>query len=335
MRVLLSAYACEPNRGSEPGVGWSWATCLARRGSEVWVITRANNADVLQASAECSRYPNLHFVYYDLPAWARWWKRGQRGVYLYYFLWQLGAYACARQLVSQLRFDYVHHLTLGGFRAPSFLGFLGLPFIIGPIGGGERAPVRLRKSFPWRAKITDCLRDIANAAALLDPLLRACYKRSRLILCKTRESAQLIPRAFADRVRVQREIGVASVERSSPHRPLGNSVSVLYIGRLIYWKGVHLALRAFAQFVQHHPQATLTIIGEGAEREWLQRLANELSLSGSVRWIPRIAYNELSSQYETHDLFLFPSLRESGGTVVLEALSTWFAGGLSRFGRTG
>lgn len=248
-------------------------------------------------------------------------EKGPRGLYLYYFLWQLGAYACARQLVSRLRFDYVHHLTLGGFRVPSFLGFLGLPFIIGPIGGGERAPVRLRKSFPWRAKITDCLRDIANAAALLDPLVRACYKRSRLILCKTRESSQLVPRAFADRVRVQLEIGVAFVERSSPRRPLGNSVRVLYVGRLIYWKGVHLALRAFARFVQDHPQATLTIVGEGAEREWLQRLANELSLNGAVRWIRRIPHNELSTQYETHDLFLFPSLHDSSGNVVLEALS--------------
>ncbi len=87
-KVLLSAYACEPGRGSEPEVGWRWAVELAGLGYQVWVLTRANNrAAIERGLASRAPIPSLHFVYYDLPGWARWWKKGGRGVRLYYVLW--------------------------------------------------------------------------------------------------------------------------------------------------------------------------------------------------------------------------------------------------------
>ena len=321
MRILLSAYACAPGEGSEPAVGWNWATTLARHGYDVCVITRANNRDAIEATCRANPQSGLTFLYYDLPHWARWWKKGRRGIYLYYFLWQLGAYLQARHLVRKVKFDYVHHITLSAFRNPSFMAFLGIPFIFGPVGGGERTPLRLRATFPWRGKVLDCLRDIANVVAKSDPLLRACLKRSRLILCKTSQTARLIPPAYASRVRVRLEIGTANVPSASVPQGKTGELRVLYIGRLIYWKGVHLALRAFAEFRRHHPLATFTIVGDGREREWVHRLADRLLLNGCVRWLNWIPHNEVSRLYDSHDVLLFPSLHDSGGSVVLEALS--------------
>jgi len=321
VKILLSAYACAPDEGSEPAVGWNWATTLGRHGHEVHVITRANNRDAIEAEYRTNPQSGLKFLYYDLPHWARWWKKGQRGIHLYYILWQLGAYLRARHLVRNVKFDYVHHITLGVFRHPSFMAFLGIPFIFGPVGGGERAPLRLRASFPWRGKLLDFLRDIANLIARFDPLLRTCLKRSRLILCKTSQTAQLIPRAYADRVRVRLEIGTAIVSVAPvPIVPAGD-LRVLYIGRLIYWKGVHFALRAFAEFRRHHPLTSLTIVGNGGEREWAHRLADHLSLNDAVRWLDWIPHDEVPQLYKSHDVLLFPSLHDSSGNVVLEALS--------------
>ena len=88
MRILLSAYACEPGKGSEPGVGWHWALETARLGHEVWVLTRANNRSAIEAAlAQRPPMHNLRFCYYDLPAWARWWKKGRRGIRLYCILY--------------------------------------------------------------------------------------------------------------------------------------------------------------------------------------------------------------------------------------------------------
>ena len=83
MKILLSAYACEPRKGSEPGVGWSAALLLSDE-HDVWVLTRANNRAAIERELGRCPLPRLHFVYYDLPSWARWWKRRRRGLQLYY-----------------------------------------------------------------------------------------------------------------------------------------------------------------------------------------------------------------------------------------------------------
>ena len=173
LKILMSAYACEPSKGSEPGVGWRWALETARLGHEVWTVTRENNRAGIEAglaplgAALASR---LHFVYYDLPPRLRTWKRGGRGVHLYYFLWQWGAYRRARQLHRRQRFDAVHHITFGVTRQPSFMGRLGIPFVLGPLGGAERAPLALRRHFPFAGFVRDMARDVANAVT--DVLLR-------------------------------------------------------------------------------------------------------------------------------------------------------------------
>ena len=97
MKVLVSAYACEPGKGSEPGAGWRWAGAAAQE-HEVWLLTRSNNRSAIDdAIAEDPRLAQrIHPVYLDLPPWIRRWKRGPRGVHLYYALWQQSARRTAR-----------------------------------------------------------------------------------------------------------------------------------------------------------------------------------------------------------------------------------------------
>src|SRR5215471_11967053 len=109
-KVLLSAYACEPNRGSEQGVGWHWAQQISRF-YEVWVLTRANNRAVIEQALTETPLPNIHWLYYDLPWWLRFWKRGPRGMRLYYYLWQIGTFSLAKRLHKETHFDVVHQVT--------------------------------------------------------------------------------------------------------------------------------------------------------------------------------------------------------------------------------
>ena len=64
IRVLISAYACEPNKGSEPGVGWNWALQMAKM-DEVYVITRSNNRKVIETFLQKHPVEHLHFYYHD------------------------------------------------------------------------------------------------------------------------------------------------------------------------------------------------------------------------------------------------------------------------------
>ncbi|WP_299414890.1 glycosyltransferase family 4 protein [Acaryochloris sp. IP29b_bin.148] len=327
MKVLLSAYSCEPNKGSEPGVGWRWAIELADLGHQVWVITRANNQQTIEQALSAKARSNLQFVYYDLPAWMRTLKKGPGGIYFYYICWQWGIYQVAKSLSQQIEFDWVHHITFGVLRQPSFLAFLDLPFILGPLGGGERAPYALRQSFQLKGHILDSLRDLFNLLVKIDPVSHAVYRRSTVILCKTQQTLTSIPQRYEDKCRVYLEIGIdspattLSKEQQSETWTPDAPFQVLYVGRLVYWKGLHLGLQAFAQFHQQRPESTLTVIGSGPDASWFHQLATQLEIDSAIHWIPWMDQRELMQRYAAHNVFLFPSLHDSSGNVILESLA--------------
>ncbi len=324
LSILLSAYACEPERGSEPGIGWQWAMNLAALGHRVWIITRANNREAIECAMSVSRLRNVTFVYYDLPVWMRKWKKGGRGVHLYYLLWQLGAYRVARRLLTRVPIDVVHHITFGVYRHPSFMAFLGVPFVFGPVGGGERAPWALRKGFPLRGHIVDALRDGANMVVHVDPLMRAMFRRTALTLCKTRETLERVPAQYRSNCRVQLELGMNADEDPDTvvrERDTTPGFHVLFVGRLVYLKGLHLALQAFARSFRGDPTARFTIIGSGRDEPWVRDLARRSGIEPQIDWIPWMAQQDLMRKYREHDVLLFPSLHDSSGNVVLEAMT--------------
>ncbi|HZD30317.1 MAG TPA: glycosyltransferase family 4 protein, partial [Candidatus Angelobacter sp.] len=323
-RILLSAYACEPGKGSEPEVGWMWATELASAGHEVWVITREANRAAIETRRQERRIPGLHFVYYDLPEWARRWKRGGKGVRWYYALWQWGAYRLARRLAESVRFDCVQHVTFVGLRGPTFMGGLGLPFVLGPVSGGECVPRQLRSPMSPQAKLTEWVRELANRAVRIDPVMRRSFRQATRILLATAESKRLVPEEFHEKCEIQIGVGLSPEYLGWSGTGQRTPVSVLrllYAGRLLEWKGVDLALRAVRAVRTKGVAVRLTIAGQGPAEPDLRRLATELDLDDAVQWLKWVPQSELERHYQEHDALLFPSLRDSGGMVVLEALA--------------
>ena len=323
-RILLSAYACEPGKGSEPEVGWLWATELEAAGHEVWVITRAANCTAIENELGKRNRPRLHFIYYDLPEWARRWKCKSRGVHVYYALWQWGAYRTAKRTTKQTSFDRVHHVTFVGMRAPSFMGRLGLPFFLGPVSGGECVPKSLRAGMTRAVKWRESARDVANRIIRADPIMRSSFRRAERIFLATPESLRLIPQTFQGKCTVQLGVGLSReylawtrLKRNPPQATL----RLLYAGRLLEWKGIDLAIHALRGQRERGVQVRLTIVGTGPAREGLERLAVELGVEDDVRWVAWLPQEQLHEHYYEHDILLFPSLRDSGGMAVLEALA--------------
>lgn len=215
MKLLLSAFACEPNFGSEPGVGWNWAIELAGLGLDVWVLTSTSHERAIEREAALAPRTNLHFLYFDLPAWLTWWKKGRRGVHLHYLLWQWGAYRYAKRLHERIGFDRVHHVTYAAIRQPSFMGGLGIPFIFGPVGGGERAPMRMRRGFGYRAQIAEAIRDLSNILVRIDPFMRRTFRQAKTIYTTTQQSRNAIPRRRRFKTEVQLPIGADSTFRAA------------------------------------------------------------------------------------------------------------------------
>ncbi|MGB1547504.1 MAG: glycosyltransferase family 4 protein [Alphaproteobacteria bacterium] len=324
MKILLSAYACEPGVGSEPEVGWRWAVGLVGLGHEVWVLTRANNRPAIEKGcAGLALTGKLHFLYYDLPPWGRWWKRGRRGIHLYYLLWQWRARGLARATHAKVGFERVHHVTLVSGRQPSFLESLGVPFVFGPVGGGERAPFRLRFGYGLRAWVEELLRDGLNALVRFDPLLRRTYRRAAQIYVTSAESGRFVPARERAKTRIELAIGLDPDELAAPlpAGKVGKGLRLLYVGRFLDLKGMHLGLPAFAALTRANPDARLTLLGDGPDKAHWRKMVERLGLADRVAWREWTAREKLGAVYAEHDLFFFPSLRDSGGLVVLEAMA--------------
>lgn len=324
MRILLSAYACEPNKGSEPQVGWNWALNLAKQGHEVWVLTRSNNRENIEGQLGVLEGGlKLNFLYIDLPKWLTFWKRGNYGVHQYYFLWQLAAFRVAKKAHKKLKFDLVHHATFVSVRQPSFMGLLGIPFIFGPVAGGDLIPKPLRDTLPLSGQWQEIKRDLINYLSRIDPWLHLTFKTASRIYVNSSQTMDLVPALYRHKASVQLAIAASPSERPMQKEVVPSEdspVRILYVGQLLYLKGIHIALKAFAQYHAGHPGSTFTILGDGPQKAWLQFIANKLGLDESIHWLPPRPREEVLKLYSEYDLFLFPSLRDSGGMVVIEAL---------------
>lgn len=321
MKVLISAYACEPGKGSEPGVGWNWAVQAARR-HEVWVLTRTSNRPSIEAALEHDPVPRLHFLYEDFPEWARFWKRGQRGVHAYYLAWQLAAYRRARGSHKQIHFHLVHHLTFSAYWMAPLVGLLEAPFLWGPIGGAERLPAGLSDLLTMKHKIREFCKQTVGDLSRMDPVLRKTMRRASLILAQTPSTIDRLPARFRDKAIVFPAVGV-EVPCGDNRRDSGADapIRVISCGNLEYFKGHALGLRAFAGFAREHPNSEYRIAGEGRELVHLEKLADELGITNNVRFVGPLSRADLLRQIEACDILLHPSLRDPATWVVLEAMA--------------
>lgn len=321
-RVLLSAYACTPGAGSEAGVGWNMVRGLAGQ-CELWVLTRESNRADIEAELAREPLPGVRFLYFDLPRWARWWKRGTRGVQLYYYLWQIGIYRIAAQLFRKVRIDLVHHATFGRYWTPSFLALLGKPFVWGPIGGGESSPVAFWTDCGLRGFIYELSRVVARWLGELDPWVRRTARGSRVALVATRETEERIHRLGARNIEyVFGQTGLSRAEiaeLSEFEEPSGGNIRFISVGRLLHWKGYHLALRAFAEAGLE--RAEYWIVGSGPDQKRLERLAHKLGIEDQVFFagnLPRVL--TLQAIGTSHAL-VHMSLHDFSPTVVCEAMA--------------
>ena len=263
----------------------------------------------------------IHWVFPEVQAWPLEQAVEPKWERTYNLLWQRVALRHARTLHRQERFDAIHHVTWAGVRAPTFLGTLGPPLIIGPSGGGETSPISLRDALSLRGKLAEKIRDLSNRTITLNPLVRPGFTKAAAIFVSTTDTQNLFNGALRDKTIVFFGPNLQDFPAALPHRTLHEPLRFLYVGRLLYWKGINIALRAFALIAKQFPNARFTIRGEGSERSRLEEDIAKYRLQNQVDFVPRLSRQEVFELYKSHDLFMFTSLHDSGGFAALEALA--------------
>ncbi len=316
MNVLLSAYACMPNSGSEPGNGWNWAMHLAERGINVTVLTRREGRDEIEAYRQAHPKGNLAFGYVSVPT-----KLFKPGTGMHYALWQMFAVGVARSLNRQQRFDLVHHVTYTSIHVPTQLWRLGVPTVFGPVGGGQTAPASMLEYFGSSRRAEE-RRTLLTKALPFSPLHRRWLGKMTTVLAANDDTMQLIRAMGRSDVRLQFDNGVGADYLAAEPKSfkLGTpAVRLIWVGRILPRKALPMALDALAK-VQHG--WTLTIVGNGLAEATVRQMIAERGLSDRVHWAGRrLSWEEVRAEYLKHDVLLFTSLRETSGVQLLEAMA--------------
>ena len=343
LRVLACAYACllesgSPISGGEATLGWNLSRQLARF-HDVWVLTATSNRIGIEAELKRQSVANLTFHFVDLPGWMHQLLRFPGGVQLYAYFWQIRAYFAARKLHKQVNFDVFHHITFANDWMASYIGaLLPVPYLRGPGGGAHRTPEGFLREYSPGARFWERFRSIGQWVLRKDPFYLRSQRRAGVILLCNREAADAVPKSLRHKVQLFPVNGISADDlriiggenegespraetTQSPQPPARRTFEVLYAGKLLGLKGVALGIQGFALFAQRHSDVRFSLVGDGPERARLEALIKELGVENSVllkKWMPR---SELLMVMRTADVFLFPSLRDGGGAVVVEAMA--------------
>ena len=215
------------------------------------------------------------------------------------------------------RFDLAHQPVPVAMRYPSPVAGLGIPYIIGPVGGSLDAPSgfdKERDTAPWYVG----LRAFDRLRMRLDPMLRATYDGSACVIGIAPYARELLAGRSIRRFEFMSETGIERLPGPVERATGGREVRLLYVGRLVRTKGARDAIRAMAEL--RDLAVVLDVVGDGFDRDACEALAAEIGVADRVLFHGWRARDEVNGFYRAADIFVFPSYREPGGNVAFEAM---------------
>src|SRR3989440_1540690 len=320
MKILIIGHACSPRQGAEPSFTWNWAWQLSQR-HQVCVLAYPHDRESVERFLADHQNTNLKFHGLAVPRRLDPWAPcgGDRGLRRHYFLWLQCAYNRAIELHQRIGFDIVHHVSYCSLSAPPTFWKMPIPFIWGPIGGGQQAPFSFRTYF-GRGWVRELLRNARLGFLSHSPFLQRAVHASAVLLATNRDTAELLSRIGGRDVRLFLDSGLSSnfILREPVSRPSDGSLTLLWAGRMQPRKALPLALEALAR--TKDLRVKLLIAGDGEMRRSWEQCAKRLSLGGRVEFLGRLPWEEMPRLYRCADAFVFTSLQDSFGTQVLEAM---------------
>lgn len=328
MKVLYDCFSCSPYYGSDEGIGWMWPY-LMRQYHEIWVLVRKDRKEDIERYCVINDIHDIHFVYCDVPDRMNFYykrlEKGKNGTYdflLYQFLWQFYAYREAKRLHRKVRFDIVHHVCTNDFRFLGFMYKLGIPFIIGPIGGAQNTSDGL-KYYVRNHKREETIRELINFCVVRMPSYKKAINKAERIYFSNIETRDYLLPYIKDWGKCELLTEIAyygELENTDFLLKNHNEVVFVWAGRMEYRKGLELLMDVLSRLPMDKEWRVM-IYGDGSEKKVIETLCNSLNLQERVVFMGKVPYETLQNAYKGADVFIFPSIRETTGTVILEAMA--------------
>jgi len=319
-RVLMIAYACDPKGGGEHWLGWGWAEQAAQN-YQVELITTPKARAAVEASCQpLGMTP--HFV--DVPNLTRklseligasWWRK---------LAWQKRVVQLAARLHCEKRFDIVHQTTFHTFRSPFPAASLGIPSVWGPIAGGEYVPPGFER-YLGPAKFSETSRKVINRAWLRLASIQRSFRDAAALFVSNHTTLNFLPSEVHPKctvvppnaLRPFDEQFVPITDQPKTDQPF----SLVYVGNCVATRAIPLVFEALIESKLENYK--FTIVGAGPALKHWQDLARRMQLENRVVFAGRVAHEQLQIFYSQADVLVFPALRDSGGSALLEAMARY------------
>lgn len=316
MHVLLVAYACEPDKGSEPGVGWNWAIHLSKY-VRVTVLTRENNKAVIEKVIQNGDYTNLNFIYHDIKVLLPIKKITSIFLKLYYAIWVLSLKRFLKSNVNLREYNLIHFVTFNTFIVPPPINFPNIKSIWGPVGGGVLGHLESFKKISYRYYIEEFIRSASVKFLAENNIMQHTLSRYDKLVFANSDTAKLMNYKKQAYIELETGINKSNLTFSPILKEKSNNIVILSVGLLEARKGLHLLL---SSILYVKADIKLIIIGKGILLNKLQKLVKKYNLN-NVQFLGNMDYCTVQKYYQQSDIFVFPSLRDTSGNVVLEAMS--------------
>lgn len=327
-KVLLSAYACSPHKGSEYCVGWSWALGLAQKGYQVWCMTNTEDWVDCEKEKQKLKLDTLHFIPIELPFHLDKYllNNSKKVIYAHYALWKKTASKTIKALHKKHNFDVAHHVSYGSFQQGSSLYRLdNCKLIFGPVGGGQMALPIFKPYFgaSWR---TEILRKYVSKFLMkYNTSLNETLKKADVILTVNQETEQLLKTSKYYKKGHDFNVSDSALPKQfeeNKFQPKKNKeyLRLLWVGRLLPRRGLELSLKALSN-LPDDVNYKLIIVGDGEQgakiKGWVYKYQLDPSKIEHLGWIP---FAQMHEEYEKADVMLFCPLRDTAGLQATEAM---------------
>lgn len=313
----MIAFACNPVGIGEHWLGWGWAE-EAAKSCDVTLLTWDRRAKEVEQAAPAA---GLRAVCVGVPGWVN--TVGDRsglGRWLRQIVWHRRAYAVAARLHAERPFVLAHQTTFHTFRIPFRAAGLGIPAVWGPIAGGEASPPGFG---PWLGELRmgEAARKVMNRLALAQPGVRRSLRLAQAIFVSNHTTLNFLPAWCRQRCIVVPPNALREEPALPPvrTRESGAPLNLLFVGNCVATRAIPLVLEALGR-VPALPWL-LTVVGAGAALEDWKKFAARKGLAEKVNFTGAVPRGELPGYYTRADVFVFPALRDSGGSGLLEAMS--------------
>ena len=345
LKVLLIIEQCNPAWNSVPLEGYRLYAGISRFVDTTLVTHTRNKEELMKV------HPDEDIIYVEDSAFiANLDKIGHRlSLYKGQIIWPLrnaftyptywgfnrAVYSQFKDAIFNGDYDLVHAITpmMPRYPVKTVKACKKTPFMLGPVNGGVPFPDGFKELGRKEYSYLNFLRWVGRS---IIPGYRETYKKADYILAGSTYTLglikQLFPKTRDSQIELFYENGITSsfvrsdedfAQNKVPEQAsVDNKVKLLYVGRLVPYKGADMLLDAIDKLdTSVKDKIQLTFVGRGSEEENLKNQVKQLKLDQCVHFTGHVPQYKTLEYYRTSDVFCFPSVREFGGAVVLEAMA--------------